>query len=139
MSALGEIHQALYTRLANDAPLAQAGYGVYDEPPGLEAQASYVAIGEATEARGGPQSGESHSQRSYEVTETLHIWYRGNSSISAKRGLELVRAAIESAPLNVAGHGVGLCRYEFSTVMREPGWRHIPARFRIVVGSPLPV
>ena len=134
MSALAPIQQAIYTRLDNDGPLAAAGFSVYDEPPGEHSDESYVALGEATEARGGIDTSESHSTRSYEVTETLHIWARGNSTLAARQALELVRAALETQPLAVAGWGVGTCRYEFSTVMREPGWRHIPVRFRIVVG-----
>jgi hypothetical protein len=135
MSAMAAIHQAIYTRLDNDAPLAAAGFKVFDEPPDLKYQGSYVVLGEGTEARG-PGS---HSHRAYEGTETLHIFARGNSTLKARQALELVRAALEGWPLNVAGHDTLLLRYEFSMTMKEPGWRHIPARFRIVTGSPLPV
>lgn len=135
MSALADIQQALYVRLATDPGLAVLGFKVYDEPPGERSEESYVALGEATEVRGGDQTTESHSHDSYEATETLHIWSRANSSLRAKEALAAVVEAVESSPLVVSGWGVVLVRYEFSTLMREPGWRHIPARFRIIVGT----
>lgn len=135
MSAMAAVQQALYTRLANDAPLAAAGFEILDEPPDSAYPRSYIVVGEGTEVRG-PGS---HDERAWEGTETLHIWARGNSTLRARQALELVRAAIESTPLNVAGHGTKLVQYEFSMTMREPGWRHIPVRFRVVTGSNLPV
>jgi hypothetical protein len=133
MSAMAEVHRAIFTRLSNDAPLAAAGFDVFDEPPDSRT-ASYIVIGDGTEANG-PGS---HSTRAWEGTETLHIWSRGNSTVRAREALELVRAAMETTRLNVAGHSTMWCRLEFSMVMKEPGWRHIPARFRIVTGSALP-
>lgn len=135
MSAMADIQQALYTRLDNDGPLAAAGYEMFDEPPDLNHGGSYIVLGESTETEG-PGS---HSERSFEGTETLHLWYRGNSTLAAKRGVELMRAALETTALNITDHRTMLVRYEFSTVMKEDGWRHIPVRFRIVTGSSLPV
>lgn len=96
---------------------------------------SYVALGESTETEG-PGS---HTERAFEGTETLHVWFRGNSTLRAKQGVELVRAALESTPLQIADHRTMLVRYEFSTVIKGDGWRHMPVRFRIVTGSSLPV
>ncbi|TVS15196.1 MAG: DUF3168 domain-containing protein [Gammaproteobacteria bacterium] len=134
MSAAAAIQRAMYTRLDNDGPLAAAGFKVFDEAPDLSYDGSYIVLGDSTEARG-PGS---HSGRVWEGTETLHLWYRGASSVAAKDALELVRSALESSPLNVAGHSTMLVRYEFSTTLKEPGWRHLVIRFRVVTGSGLP-
>lgn len=139
MSALPELQRAIYTRLATDPALALAEVDVSDEPPNSNDTRSRVVIGEATEARGGIQSTGSHTQLSYEITETVHVWYRGNSTVSAREVLGWVIHALEKCVLTLPTHEVVQQRYEFSTVLREPGWRHIPATFRFVVNSPRPV
>lgn len=135
MSASAPVLQAIYDRLSADAGLIAAGFAVFDEAPDLSYKGSYIVIGDGTEANG-PGS---HSTRAWEATETLHIWARGNSTIKAREALELLRDAMESDRLEVDGHETLWCRLEFSTVLKEPGWRHIPARFRIVTESALPV
>ena len=141
MNALAALQQAIYTRLDNDGPLAGLGFGVYDEPPGGGQADRYVAIGEATEVRGGVSTSESMSHDSRECTETLHVWTRGFSTLACKQGMALVCEALESTPLAVAGWEMGTARCEFSTFVRsEQGdetWRHGVLRFRVVVGRAL--
>jgi hypothetical protein len=138
MNALAPLQQAIYTRLDNDGPLAALGFGVYDEPPGGGQSDRYVAIGEATEVRGGFTTTESQSHDSRECTETLHVWTKGFSTFACKQGMALVCEALEGAPLAVAGWGTGTARCEFSTFMRDKQgdemWRHGVLRFRVVVG-----
>lgn len=135
MSAMTPLQQAIYDRLSGSAELQTAGFAVFDEPPSLTYQGSYIVIGEGTEVEG-PGS---HSTRAYEATETLHIWAKGESTLKARQVLEILRDAMESERLEIEGHETLWCRLEFSTVMKETGWRHIPARFRIVTESALPV
>jgi hypothetical protein len=138
MNALAPLQQAIYTRLNNDGPLAALGFGVYDEPPGGGQSDRYVAIGEATEVRGGITTTESQSHDSRECTETLHVWTKGFSTLACKQGMALVCDALESTPLAVTDWGMGTARCEFSTFMRDKQhdemWRHGVLRFRVVVG-----
>jgi hypothetical protein len=139
MSAMTELHQAIYTRLSTDPALAVGEVDVADEPPNSNDPRSRVVIGDMTEVRGGISSAGSHDMVSYELTATVHVWYRGRSTISALEVMGWVVEALEESILPLPTNAVLLQRYESSVVLREPNWRHIPATFRFVVESPAPV
>ena len=136
MSAMADVQRAIYARLSDDGPLTAAGFEVYDEPPNvggesLRVQTSHIVIGDSTEAEG-PGS---HSERAWEGTETIHVWYRGRSTTKAKEAVEMVRDALEGERLEIEDNRTMLVRYEFASVIKEADWRHIPVIFRVVTGS----
>lgn len=137
MSALASVHRAFWDRLNASTALLTAGFEIWDEPP-AKPQGSYIVIGESpTEARS--PAADTHDLRAYEVTETLHIWLRENSSRRAAEVLGLVRDELEDQELPIPDHVTLFVRLEFAQILREPGWRHIAATFRVVVQSPIPV
>lgn len=121
MSALWPVQEALKARL-DTIP----GFNVYDEAAPKGDAGDHIVIGDGTE-----QPYNSFDHRGNDGVETVHIWTRGNSSMKARQAVELVRAALEDAPLTVAGHTVHLVRVDNVITLKEDEWRHIPMDVRI--------
>jgi hypothetical protein len=123
------------------APLWPLQAAIWDRLSGLPGFDLYAGVADRTSDGDhlviGDNTGNPRGvlgRRGWEATETVHIWTRGDGSVMrAKQAVEAVRAALEDEPLEVAGHAVARCRLEFTTTLKEPGWWHVPARFRIHV------
>lgn len=136
------LQSALHARLTADAAVMSLVTGVYDAvPPGTSVP--YVVIGEFTESENRAFGRGGHS-----ITATLHIYdqdgvtFGGVASRGAKRSFTVLSAVIGSLELMpitaVAGHALIECTYEFGTPLKEDDaaggfYRHIPARFRILL------
>lgn len=136
------LQSAIHGRLTGDAALMALVTGVYDAvPPGTSVP--YVVIGEFTESENRAFDRGGHS-----LTATLHIYdqdgvaFSGVAARGAKRSFNVlseVIAALETLPITaVAGHALIECTYEFGTPLKEDDaaggfYRHIPARFRILL------
>jgi hypothetical protein len=129
-TASAALRAAIHATLVADAPLSAllGGPRVYDEPPAA-AEPPYVTLGEARVANfaAGDDPGEEHQV-------TLHAWSRQGGHREAHMIAGALLAALDDAPLSVAGHHLVNCRFAVADVRRERDGRtyHALVRFRAV-------
>lgn len=144
MSAAAAIQRAIYERLRADATLATllaadayegspSGSAIYDHVPQSDQPEDtslfpYVVIGDNTAA-----PFDTDAQNGQETTITLHVWDRQLGTVRAKQVIDAIYAALHDAPLEVAGHSMIFCYFEFgeSVPDPEPLTKHEVARYRI--------
>lgn len=139
-SALSPVLQAIVNRLDSYEPLLQAGFKTYDEPPASAKR--YVLVGNGTQA---PRA--TFSRAGQWITETLDVYAAGASSIAARDGAALVQDALEGEVLESDGVVLQLVKLEFvgptlkeqGRTPTEPGWRHVPMRFRMWARAIVPI
>jgi hypothetical protein len=129
-TASAALRAAIHAALVADAPLVAllGGPRVYDEPP-RAAAFPYVTLGEArvSNASADDAPGEEHQV-------TLHAWSRQGGHREAHVIAGALLAALDDAPLAVAGHHLVNCRFAVADVRRESDGRtyHALVRFRAV-------
>lgn len=129
-TASAALRAAIHDALVADAPLVSllGGPRVYDEPP-RSAEFPYVTLGEARVANfaAGSDPGEEHQV-------TLHAWSRQGGHREAHMIAGALLAALDDAPIAVAGHHLVNCRFAVADVRREADGRtyHALVRFRAV-------
>jgi hypothetical protein len=117
----GAVYAALSTALAPTK--------VYDDPP-QGCAFPYVVVGEdaCTDASSKIEEGE-------DIDLTVHAWSRYQGKKQAREIIAAIKDALHGQPLTVAGWGLVLARFEFSTVFPDPDGltMHGVARFRFVL------
>jgi hypothetical protein len=126
------LQKAIYDRLAAFAGLtgllAGGSASVHDHVP-AGASFPYVVIGDAESAFHGTQATSGRDSRF-----TIHAYSRASGLKEVRDIVTALHAALEDAPLDVAGQQVVLCRVENSET-RQAGdgeTRHGALRLRIV-------
>lgn len=131
-AALWPLQQAVYDRLTADAGLtallAEGAAGVFDHVPQASAF-PYVTIGEASAV---PGELASKTEPALAQSLTLHVWSRDRGFGETKRILAALTAALDDAPLTVAGQTLVALRFEFAATFLDPDGltRHGVQRFR---------
>lgn len=129
-TAAAALRAAVHAALCADAALVGllGGPKVYDEPP-RGAAFPYVTLGEARTAdfSAGDAPGEEHQLM-------LHAWSRQGGHSEAHRIAGALLAALDDAPLGLAGHALVNFRFATADVRREADGRtyHALVRFRAV-------
>lgn len=130
MSAALALRQALFDRLAADAPLLAllGGVHVHDAPP-KDAAFPFVTLGEAVVA-----DWSTATEAGTEQSLTLHAWSRAGGRREAFAIAAAVQAALHDAPLALDGHRLANLRATTAEVRREGDGRtfHALVRFRAV-------
>lgn len=107
MIAAAALQAALLTRLSGDAALTGllGGAAIHDRPP-VGTAFPYVTFGPAAtfDWSTGTEPGDEH-------LVTLHVWTRQAGKKQALDIAAAIRAAIEGAPLALAGHTLTLIRF----------------------------
>ncbi|WP_245454190.1 DUF3168 domain-containing protein [Aquabacter cavernae] len=130
MSAALALRQALYARLASDAPLLAllGGARVYDGAPS-DAAFPFVTLGEALVSDGAvmPEGGTEQSLM-------LHAYSRAGGRREGFAIAAAVQQALHDAPLALSGHRLANLRATTAEVRRDGDGRtyHAVIRFRAV-------
>jgi hypothetical protein len=124
------LHAAIHDALVADSALATllGGAKVYDEVP-RQAAFPYVTLGECiiTDCSTGTEPGLEHQL-------TLHAWSRHGGHSEAHEIAGALLAALDDAPLTLAGHHLVNLRFALADIRREADGRtyHALVRFRAV-------
>ncbi len=129
-AASAALRAAVHAALIDDSALTAllGGPKVYDEPP-RAAAFPYVTLGEArvTDFSAGSDGSEEHQL-------VLHAWSRQGGHQEAHVIAGALLAALDDAPLTLAGHHLVNFRFAVADVRREPDGHtyHALVRFRAV-------
>ena len=130
MGAALALRQALYTRLAADAPLLAllGGPRIHDAPP-ADAAFPFVTLGDALVA-----DWSTATEGGSEQSLTLHAFSRAGGRQEGFAIAAAVQQALHDAPLALAGHRLANLRATTAEVRREGDGRtyHALIRFRAV-------
>jgi hypothetical protein len=124
------LRAAIHDALVADSALATllGGAKVYDEVP-RQAAFPYVTLGECiiTDWSTGTEPGLEHQL-------TLHAWSRHGGHSEAHEIAGALLAALDDAPLSLAGHHLVNLRFALADIRREADGRtyHALVRFRAV-------
>ncbi|HKJ73635.1 MAG TPA: DUF3168 domain-containing protein [Alphaproteobacteria bacterium] len=107
------LQKAVFDALTGSADLMAMVSGVYDHVP-ADTAFPYVTIGETTVADWSSKTfdGQEHSL-------TLHVWSRARGRKETKEIFGLVYAALNGAPLSVAGQQLVDLRFDFAQTLLD--------------------
>jgi hypothetical protein len=129
-TAAAALRAAIHDALIADGALTSllGGARIYDEPP-RGPSFPYVTLGEArvSDFSAGDEPGEEHQL-------TLHGWSRQGGHREAHEIAGALLAALDDAPLTVAGQHLVNLRFALADIRREADGRtyHALVRFRAV-------
>lgn len=144
MSATGmaATQAAIFAALKAASSVTSKVTGVFDAVPDNQPE-PYVVLGDFTEI-----PNKAFGNNGHELTATLHIYdhdgvaFTGIAAKGNARSLAILEAMVstlEAMPVDaVSGHALVEVTYEYGEPMREEDdhggmYRHIPARFRVVL------
>ena len=122
------VQTSIYGVLTGDATLMAAITGVHDfvnRATGFP----YVTIGEMTTLDWSTQQ-----TTGMEMIVTIHSWSQYEGSKELKGIMALIHGLLHDATLSLSGHNFVNCRFDGSTVLRDPDGQthHGVQRFRVV-------
>lgn len=114
-SASCSLQQGIYQALAGDPQVTGllGGANIYDDAP-QNASFPYLTFGQTTERdwSTGTEDGSEH-------TVTLHVWSRGGGKKQTHEIIDVIRDALNAAPLRIADHTLVNLRHEFSEARHD--------------------
>lgn len=132
-SAALELQKAIFAALATDGDLetAMGGVRLFDQAP-ANANFPYLTIG-----RTSVYDWSTDTESGTEQLVTLHAWSKARGKAQCFELLELVRARLDDASLELAGHSLVNFKAEYSDVRYEDDndVHHGLIRFRAVTDT----